>query len=235
MIGVFGGTFDPIHNGHLRLALFVKDALGLQRIHLVPCGVPVHRETPAATAMQRLRMLQLALFPFPYLLADAREIQRPGPSYMVDTLDSIRQDLAAVPQLPICLIIGADSYEHLETWSRWQSLLDAAHIVVLQRPGWDTGAVSSTVTAFCRDRVVDSAAALRGERAGKIFFLANPLLPTAASTIRALIAEGHSAASYVPLWVWDYIQKNGLYQSGLNQNRCHHRDGPKPFHDPKEK
>ena len=211
MIGVFGGTFDPVHNGHLQLALFVYQTLRLHRIQMIPCGVPAHRGAPGVSAEQRMAMLRLALFPFPCLVADDREIKRPGPSYMVDTLVSLRRELADKPDEPVCLIIGADSFQTLDSWSRWQSLLDYAHLVVLQRPGWDQNCINAKVSKFCQTKVVASSAVLRREPAGKLLFLTNPLLPIAASSVRSMIGQGENAAPYLALWVWDYIRKHGLY------------------------
>ena len=118
-LAVFGGTFDPVHYGHLRCANEVRQKLALKNLYLLPAGTPAHRETPLATAGQRLKMLQLALPEFPYLRVDDREIRRSGPSYMVDTLRELRTEF---PQRPILLLIGQDAANHLHTWFKWEML-----------------------------------------------------------------------------------------------------------------
>ena len=139
MIGIFGGTFDPIHYGHLRSALEVKDIFGLNEVRLIPCASPPHREQPAVTAEMRLQMLELAIKNQPGLKIDTRELDRhkvsdQTPSYMVDTLKSLRQEF---PAEPLLLFIGTDAFKHLTSWHQWQQLFDYAHIVVMTRPGFD--------------------------------------------------------------------------------------------------
>ena len=134
MIGIFGGTFDPVHYGHLRSALEVKDIFGLSEVRLIPCAQPPHREQPAATALMRLHMLELAIENQPGLIIDTRELNRQGVSYMVDTLKSLRQEF---PNEPLLLFIGSDAFNHLKTWHQWQHLFDTAHIVVMTRPGFE--------------------------------------------------------------------------------------------------
>ncbi len=137
MIGIFGGTFDPVHFGHLRSALEVKDIFGLDEVRLIPCAMPPHRESPAVTAAMRLQMLALAIKNQPGLTIDTRELDRyqlqQTPSYMVDTLESLRQEFSNETLL---LFIGTDAFEHLTGWHQWQQLFDYAHIVVLTRPGF---------------------------------------------------------------------------------------------------
>jgi nicotinate (nicotinamide) nucleotide adenylyltransferase len=135
MIGIFGGTFDPIHYGHLRSALEVKVIFGLKEIRLIPSAQPPHRQLPATTALMRVEMLNLAITNQQGLLVDTREIDRDGPSYMVDTLSSLRQEF---PNEPILLFIGSDAFNHLTTWHKWQQLFDYSHIVVMTRPGFDS-------------------------------------------------------------------------------------------------
>ncbi len=139
MIGILGGTFDPIHYGHLRSALEVKDVFGLTEVRLIPCANPPHREQPTVTAKMRLQMLELAIKNQPGLKIDTRELDRydqhQAPSYMVDTLKSLRQEF---PTEPLLLFIGSDAFKHLTGWHQWQQLFDYAHIVVMTRPGFET-------------------------------------------------------------------------------------------------
>ena len=134
MIGIFGGTFDPIHYGHLRSALEVKEIFGLTEVRLIPSAQPPHREQPAATALMRLQMLELAVKNQPGLIIDTRELNRSGVSYMVDTLKSLRKEFKDEPLL---LFIGSDAFNNLKTWYQWQHLFDFAHIVVMTRPGFE--------------------------------------------------------------------------------------------------
>lgn len=131
MIGIYGGTFNPIHYGHLRTAIEVREIFGLDELRLLPCAQPAHRATPEVSSEQRLQMLQLAISEAPELQIDTRELERAGISYMVDTLAAIR---AEVRQVPIMLFIGMDAFNGLTSWHRWQELFDYAHIVVMTRP-----------------------------------------------------------------------------------------------------
>ena len=132
MIGIFGGTFDPIHYGHLRPASEIRRTLNLDALYLVPAANPPHRPSPVATPAQRLTMLELALTEFPELQVDDRELQRGGISYTVDTLRSYRSQY---PQAALALLVGTDAFDGIETWHQWQQLPELAHIVVMQRPG----------------------------------------------------------------------------------------------------
>ncbi|PPD32864.1 MAG: nicotinic acid mononucleotide adenylyltransferase, partial [Methylomonas sp.] len=128
MIGIFGGTFDPVHYGHLRSALEVKELFGLDEVRLIPCYQPPHRDQPKASATMRLQMLQQAINHEPGLVVDSRELNRAGPSYMVDTLKSLREEFS---EQTLLLFIGSDAFENLTSWHRWQQLFDYAHLVVL--------------------------------------------------------------------------------------------------------
>ena len=133
MIGILGGTFDPVHFGHLRLAVEMYQDLGLQEVRLVPCRIPPHRNAPQASPEQRLAMLRLAIEHELGLRVDQRELQRDGPSYMVDTLQSLRDELG--PDTPLSLILGMDAFDDIDTWHRWEELIQLAHFIVIQRPG----------------------------------------------------------------------------------------------------
>jgi len=134
-IGIFGGTFDPIHYGHLRTALELKQRLDLGRVHLIPCASPPHRATPLTDGRLRLRMVEAAIRGEQGFVADDRELERPGLSYTVDTLLSFRAELET--ESPLCLLLGMDAFLNLPQWHRWGELLDLAHVVVAHRPGWE--------------------------------------------------------------------------------------------------
>ncbi len=133
-IGIYGGTFDPIHYGHLRSCLELCESLKLDHVRFIPAFLPPHRDNPATEVMHRLEMVKKAIDSEASFVLDEREIQRGGPSYMVDTLRSLRQDF---PDNPLCLLMGMDAFSGIESWSHWQKLLDYAHIIVTQRPDTD--------------------------------------------------------------------------------------------------
>lgn len=207
-IGILGGTFDPVHFGHLRVALEALETLGLAEVRLLPCGQPPHREPPRAAASARRTMLELALAGQPGLRVDLRELERPGPSYMVDTLASLRAELGAAP---LCLLLGSDAFLGLPGWHRWQELPALAHLVVLHRPGASLVDVPPPLAALLAERQVHTPAALVARPAGAILQLAVTPLDISASAIRTLIGAGRSPRYLLPEVVWDYIRTQGLY------------------------
>jgi nicotinate-nucleotide adenylyltransferase len=209
MIGIFGGTFDPVHFGHLRPALDMQQALGCDEVRLLPCRVPPHRDAPLATPEQRLTMLRLAIHGERGLSIDERELQRDGPSYMIDTLLSLRHDLGE--ERPLALMIGMDALQGLDRWHRWRELVELCHVVVATRPGW-TSPHSGPVAALVRGRQVDEAAVLRAQPSGKLLFCPVTHLDISASRIRSLMAAGQSPRYLLPAAVLEYIQMAGLYQ-----------------------
>ena len=210
-IGVFGGTFDPIHFGHLRPALDLLEQLSLQRLHLIPCAVPPHRGEPHASAAQRLAMLELAVAGQPGFVVDERELRRSGPSYMVDTLASLR---AEVGETPLCLILGVDAFLGLPGWHRWQRLLELAHIVVTHRPGWqlDETSMPQALRQAVQEHWLADGAALRAQSAGGVLLQSVTQLDISATDIRERIAAGYSANYLLPVTVWQYIQEQDLYR-----------------------
>ncbi len=210
-IGVFGGTFDPVHFGHLRPALELKEQLGLEAVHLIPCHIPPHRDEPHATPAQRRTMLQLAIEGEPGLLLDNRELERPGPSYMVDTLKSLRQEFGE--QRPLCLIIGADAFLGLPSWYHWQQLVQLAHIVVAHRPGWqlDESSLEPALQQLLQQHRLSGAQQLCETPAGGVLLQPVTQLAISASAIRQQVAAGGSANYLLPQPVWDYIRQQNLY------------------------
>jgi len=206
MIGVFGGTFDPVHYGHLRSALEVKELFGLDEVRLIPCKLPPHRDQPDATPTMRLDMLQIAIQDQSGLVVDARELNRDGPSYMVDTLQSLREDF---PKHPLLLFIGSDAFEKLLSWHRWQELFDFAHVVVLIRPGY----ALANVDAFFLARLVVNQSELSSNLEGRVFFQPVTQLDISATAIREMIARKQSPRFLLPDGVIKYIHQNRLYQT----------------------
>lgn len=206
MIGIFGGTFDPIHFGHLRPLLEVREALHLDEVRLVPCYIPPHRGTPGATPAQRLAMLQLALDETPGCVIDERELQRGGPSYMVDTLQSLRDELGSVP---LVFILGMDAFCKLESWHQWQRLIELAHMVVMLRPG--SAMPSGAVAELVAKHQLKESSELEQSPAGGIWFQPVTQLEIAATAIRERLALGRDIRFLVPEPVRHYIEANGLY------------------------
>ena len=204
MIGILGGTFDPIHYGHLRPAIEANETLTLAELRLVPAAQSPHRSSPHASPAQRLAMVELAIHGLPGLRVDARELQRPGPSYTFHTLESLRKEF---PTTPLCLLIGADQFANLEAWHRWRELPDLAHIVVLSRPG----VAPVTWPAWASGRECKDYRVLHTAPAGRLAFLPVSPQDISATRIRAVLAQGESVEGLLPEAVLEYIEANHLY------------------------
>ncbi len=205
-IGIFGGTFDPVHFGHLRAALELLQDLGLQEIRFVPCRVPPHRAPPVASPEQRLRMLQAALHGAPGLTIDTRELQRHGPSYSVDTLQALRAELRT---MPLCLILGLDAFRGICDWHRWEELPELAHLVIAHRPGVaQPEGRSGELLAAHR---VEDPAALCERPAGHMLLWPVTQLEISASAIRALVGAGKSPRWLMPDAVCRLVARESLY------------------------
>jgi len=215
MIGVFGGTFDPIHFGHLRSALEIRESLGLKEIRFIPCRIPPHRDEPLADSMQRLAMVRAALAGQPDMILDDREIKREGPSYMVDTLESLRSEITTEP---LCLILGMDAFMGLSSWHRWKDLLTLAHLVVMHRPGKSLHDVNSTeaaeVTTLLKNRQVKNVNALQNKAAGSIFLHPISQLDISASKIRDMVKNGKNPRYLLPDVVLQMIKVQKIYKTG---------------------
>lgn len=207
-IGVLGGTFDPIHYGHLRPALEALEGLKLAEVRLVPCHQPVHRGSPGATPEQRLAMLTEAIADQPGLVADRRELLRAGPSYMVDTLRSLRGELG---DIPLCLLLGADAFEEFHRWRRWLEIPELAHLVILQRPG-TVPSRPSVLKKLIAKRRLSRTEALIERPAGGLLFKPVTQLAISATQIRRLLAEGNSPRYLLPESVLAFIHRHHLYQ-----------------------
>lgn len=206
-IGLFGGTFNPIHIGHLRSAIEVSELLNLDELRLIPNALPPHRELPNVRAEDRLAMVQQAVRNTPLLTVDDIELKRNKTSYTIDTLHSIQQQLSAHDSL--FFILGWDAFCLLPTWHRWQELLTYCHILVLQRPQL-SAKIHPELNHFLNDKVVDYQQIT--ERAGKIAYLQQTPLDISSTRIRAMLAEGQSVQFLLPDAVLNYINQHKLYQ-----------------------
>lgn len=207
-IGILGGTFDPIHVGHLRMALESYETLGLAKIHLIPCYQPVHRDLPVASPEQRLAMVKSAIADEPALFADAREIQRKEPSYMIDTLKDLRNEM---PKTPLCLLVGIDAFLGFPTWHRFDEILNIAHVVVAHRPSFQLPQ-NGVLAEFMKKYLQGETAYIRTNLAGGIFLLPITALEISSSEIRKLIAMGRNPRYLLPDGVYNYIQQHGTYK-----------------------
>ncbi len=208
-IGIFGGTFDPIHYGHLRSAFELLQALRLSEVRFVPSADPPHRNSTVAPAEMRYRMVELAVAGQPGFTVDDCEFRRDGPSYTIDTLTAVREER---PDVSLCLITGVDAYLGLTSWHRWDEILDLAHIIVAHRPGWklpDTGELGELLAANGTTSVDD----LHGAPCGFIYDHAVTQLEIASTEIRDLIAQGRDPRFLMPDAVREVIVETGCYAS----------------------
>lgn len=206
-IGVFGGTFDPIHYGHLRSAFELKQAMRFDEVRFLPCGDPPHRGETIASAELRHRMVRVAIEDQSGFVADDRELKRDGPSYTFDTLTSLR---AEFPDRSLGLIIGMDAFLDLPSWHRWTEILDLAHIVVAHRPGWrapDIGVLGELLNERGTLRVDD----LHESDHGRIHIHAVTQLEISSTEIRELVAAGRDPRFLLPDAVREVIASTGCY------------------------
>ena len=208
-MGIFGGTFDPLHYGHLRTAFEMLQALRFDEVRFMPCGNPPHRGKTFANADLRLEMVKLATAGQPGFVVDDRELQRDGPSYSVDTLTTLRADF---PDRQLALIIGMDAFLGLPKWHHWQNILELSHIVVAHRPGWrapDIGPLGSLLA----DRGTHRIDNLHEKRAGHIFIHDVTQLEISSTEIRELVAVGRDPRFLMPDAVRDIIRSSGCYDA----------------------
>jgi len=209
MIGILGGTFDPVHFGHLRPALEIQQALGLDEVRLVPSHVPAHRSQPHASPQQRLAMLNAAVDGDPAFTVDSREYEREGPSYTLDTLQSLRAELAGTS---ICLLLGMDAFREFASWHRWREIPDYSHLVVMTRQGVPPPERGELADFISLHRVAD-AAPLKSRASGLLLFHGVSRLEISGTQIRKLLAGGQRADFLLPEGVLRLIRSEGLYST----------------------
>lgn len=208
----YGGTFDPVHNGHLAIARAARDALDTA-IRMMPAADPPHRGAPGVDAMQRAAMLELAVQDESGLCVDRRELQRAGRSYSIDTLRALRAEYG--DEVPIVLLLGADSFRGLADWREWRALFEHAHFVVAARAGNPLDdALPAMLAEALAGRWCDTARTLRQSPAGRVLRLQQPLHQASASDIRRRIAAGLPWRDCVPPAVAGYIRQHELYLNG---------------------
>jgi nicotinate-nucleotide adenylyltransferase len=210
MIGVYGGTFDPVHYGHLRPALEVLEELALSEIRFIPCGQPPHREAPTATAAQRLAMLQRAIDPVPGFVSDDREINRSGPSYMIDTLRSLHEELVGQK---FCLLLGMDAFAAFHTWHQWRDILQLCNVLVMHRPEFEPQQViqHEELREVLAKHLIRDSADFVNSGMGKVMLFAVTQLDISSTRIRDLIARQQSVRFLLPDSVIELIEQDGIY------------------------
>jgi nicotinate-nucleotide adenylyltransferase len=208
-IGIFGGTFDPIHYGHLRTAFEMLQALRFGEVRFMPCGNPPHRGAPIADADLRVQMVSMATEGQPGFVVDDRELQRDGPSYSVDTLAALRTEF---PKQSLGLIVGMDAFLGLPKWYHWREILQLSHIVVAHRPGWrapDIGPLGELLADRGTHRIKD----LHQTISGHIYIHDVTQLEISSSEIRDLVGLGRDPRFLMPDGVRDLITESGCYAS----------------------
>lgn len=223
MIGIFGGTFDPVHHGHLRVAVDIQEQLQLQEVRWMPLNIAVHRPQPQASAAQRLQMLQLAIAGQATFVVDDRELRRPGPSYSYQSLEELRQELGA--RLPLCLLLGSDAVAAFPSWKQPERILELAHLVVFSRPGFPSSGIMPA--SWMQKRLTTDASALNGHPGGTIYSTQASMLEIASTHIRALRAHGQSVRYLVPDAVAAFLHHQHLYcGTPARQDKTPHQTPP---------
>ena len=205
---LFGGTFDPIHYGHLKPLVELQQHCSCEEVRIIPAAVPPHRPAPVASTADRLAMLRLALAEYPGFTLDSCELDRDGPSYSVLTLQALR---ASMPDAALCLVMGSDAFAGLPTWYHWQEIPELCHIIVIERPG----EAAAGAQQWAQQRLVEDVQSLQTTTAGFVLPLRLTLLDTSATDIRQRLATGQDVKGMLPESVLDYIREQGLYRSSI--------------------
>lgn len=203
---VYGGTFDPVHRGHVAVAKAAADVSGATRVLLIPCGDPPHRDKPLASGALRAELLRMAFADDSRFVVDERELGRAGPSFMVDTLHDVRAEIGAIA--PLALLVGQDAARGLSGWHAWLRLPTLAHLLVVPRAG-DMHALAAEITAAWR--FVDDVSQLAKAPAGLVYHLPQAVSDASATASRHALATGDSAGADLPSAVAHRLARNSPY------------------------
>lgn len=206
LLGIFGGTFDPIHYGHLNCALQVQHHCGLQQVRLMPCHLPPHRASPGVSAAQRAQMVELAIADYPQLALEPLELQQQRPSYSAISLAQLHQQF---PGHQLAFILGMDAFNQFTQWYRWQDILQRADLIVCQRP--QHAAVSAASQPLLQQHQIQTAAELQQPGHGRILLINNALQDISATELRQQIPSLQQCPDWLPQSVWNYIRQHRLY------------------------
>ncbi len=211
-VAVLGGTFDPVHYGHIKSAVAVRKRLGVAEVRLIPAFAPPHRVDPESSPADRLAMLRIAARGHRGVVVDDREIRREGISYTVDTLQSLRKEVG--PSQPIYFVLGMDAYRTLNQWYEWRRIATLAHVVVLRRPGHARPDLSSSVPAevgeWAEARRPDGGAGAGAS--GCVYYMELEQMAISATEIRGAFHRGEVPRQKLPDAVIEYIDDHGLYR-----------------------
>lgn len=218
-LGIFGGTFDPIHNGHIFPVVEAAEKVGINKVALMPCYIPSHKDAAQASSQDRLVMVEKVCIDYPLFFPDPRDIKRGKPTFSLESLSELRKEL---PNTPICFFIGTDSLQNLFDWQQWQTLFSLCHFVVCDREG-------DAVTEFPNnsDRALQLETLLKERQtfapenlhttlSGFIYIAKTQTLTVSSSEIRQLLLHNQSAEEFLPPKILDYIRLHKLYQPGTD-------------------
>jgi nicotinate-nucleotide adenylyltransferase len=210
LIGLLGGTFNPIHYGHLRAALELAEALNFSELRFIPAANPPHKPAPEVSAGHRAAMVELAITNNPLFKLDTRELARTGASYTFDTLVSLREELGQ--EVSLCWVMGSDAFVKLNTWHRWKELLNHCHIILVQRPNVENQPnLADELATFLQDNYTENMDDLSEKSVGYIHMQAITPLDISATKIREALKTGQSARYLMPYNVIEYIKTHKLY------------------------
>jgi nicotinate-nucleotide adenylyltransferase len=209
MLAIFGGTFDPIHLGHINMAQHCVKTFNLSTLYFMPCAIPAHKAAPGISTSHRIAMLNAAIAPYPYFALDCRELKRTGPSYSLLSLQELRAQHA---NTPILFLIGMDSFNNLDKWYEWQTITSLCHLVVFQRPEQPCS-VNGELKSYMDNALVTTPSALCVNPGGKLYFLSGTLHQGASSKIRQELKNSNNVSELLPETVSHYITQHKLYQS----------------------
>ena len=215
LIGILGGTFNPIHFGHLRMAQEIADALELSEVRFIPAANPPHKELPTVSAKSRAKMVELAIKDNPLFKLDEHELNRVGASYTIDTLISLRAEVEAeFDDVALCLIMGSDAFTKLNTWHRWQEILNYCHIILVQRPATSTDQVplNNDLALLLQNHYTENVSDLSSQNAGFIHMQSITALSISSTAIRSTFNLKKNPRYLMPQAVIEYIEANQFYK-----------------------
>lgn len=212
LVGIFGGTFNPIHFGHLRMAQELADGLGMDEVKFIPSANPPHKDSVTVSAEHRAAMVEIAIADNPLFTLDQCELEREGASYTIDTLINLRHALGK--ETALCLMMGSDAFVNLNTWHRWHELLDYAHIILVQRPNptQPQAQLNEELQTLMHDHYTEQVSDLSNKSAGLINMQTISAHDISATNIRSLLKNSQSVRYLLPSEVTEYIQQHQLYQ-----------------------